>query len=171
MVARSVARAIMASHRLLPVTLSAYDRRPARPTPITHGLPPGTSAPDPYWRTSPIRNVLSGPTRAANFQSCTVPPSISCSSGYPGTRGPRQPNRVNHPATQTAPRLQPRVYIGRPSIPYPTTNDAGLTSVGELASRVPDPRKSFLPSRRVPVLTRPNLHQQSNTSTQGECRI
>ena len=75
-IARSVARAITASHRLFPVTSSAYDGRRARPTPITHGLGAGTSAPDPFWKTAPMRNALSCPTGAGNLQSGTVPPSL-----------------------------------------------------------------------------------------------
>ena len=166
-----MARAITASHRLLPVASSTYDRQRARPTPITHWLRPGVSAPDPYRRTAPIWNVLSGPTRAANLQFGTFPQDLACSSGHPGTRSPRQPNCGSHPATQAALRLQCRLITGRASIPYPTTDDAGLTSVGEIASRVPDPREHSRILRRVPSLTHPGLHQRPNNSTQSECRI
>ena len=170
-VARSAPRAITASHRLFPVTSSAYDRRRARPAPITMGSPQELRLLTRFWRTSPMRSALSCPTEAANLQSGTFPQALACSSDQPGIRGRRQPNCGSHPATQAALRLQCRVITGRASIPYPTTDDAGLTSVGELALRVPGPRESFLPSRPVPVLTRPGLHQQPNTSTQGEYRI
>ena len=72
-VARSVARAITASHRLLPFPLSAYDRQRARPTRITMEELRRLTR---FWRTAPMRNVLSCPTGAANLQSSTVPPSL-----------------------------------------------------------------------------------------------
>ena len=167
-VARSVARAITASHRLFPDTSSAHDRRRARPTPIKHGLRPGTSTPDPFFGEPRRYGMFSvAPREPQTSTPALSPQALASSSGHPGIRGQRQPNCGSHPATQAALRLQCRAVTDRASIPYPTTDDAGLTSVGELASRVPDPRESFLPSRPVLVLTRPGLHQQPNTTTQG----
>ena len=97
-VARSAPRAITASHRLFPVTSSAYDRRRARPAPITMGSPQELRLLTSFWRTAPIRNVLSCPTGAANLQSGTVPPSLGLLLGptrnsWAGAAESRRPSR------------------------------------------------------------------------------
>ena len=166
-----MARAITASHRLHPVPLSAYDRQRARPTPITMGSAQELRRLTRSWKPRQYGMFSVAPREPLTSNPVLSPQALACSSDQPGILERRRPNCSDHPATQAALRLQCRVITDRAGTPYPTTDDAGLTSVGELAPRVPKPRESFRPSRRVPVPARPGLHQQPNTSTQGQYRI
>ena len=107
------------------------------------------------------------PSEPLTSHPALSPQTLACSSGHPGILVRGQPKCANHPTAKAALRLYCREITGCASIPYRTTDDAGLASVGELASRVPDPRE-LSPSRPVPVLTRFGLHQQPKTTIQGD---
>ena len=83
-VAPSVARAITASHRLFPVTSTAYDRRRARQTSITHGPGAGTSAPDPFSKNHSDTECSQWSQATAKLPSPgTVPPIPWPGSSWP----------------------------------------------------------------------------------------
>ena len=157
-VARSVARAITASHRLLPVTSSAYDRVRLR---SRMGSPQELRRLTRFWRTTPMRNVLSGPTRAADFQSCDVPLILFLPLGPPRNSwaGAAESRRPSRNSGRSAPAVSSNHWSRQHPLPddrrrWPDvsrrTRPSGSRSAGVFSSLTTRSRAD--PSKRAPTI-------------------
>ena len=161
-VARSVARAITASHRALalhlfrPTTADGRSRLRSRMD-SAQELRRLTRS----WRTAPIRNVLSGPMRAAHFQSCTVPPSLGLFLGPPRNSWvvAAELRRPSHNSGRSAPAVSSNHWSRQHPLPDDRrrchdvrgrTRLSGSQSTGALSSLTTRSRAD--PSRPAPTI-------------------